>query len=163
MNLRYQRRMAASLLKCGTNRVWFDPDHLEDVRESITRNDVRMRIREGIIQKAQARGTSRARAEHRKRQRRAGRQRGHGRRKGAQHARLPRKERWMRTVCALRTLLRTLRDTKDITPKVYRQFYMRVKGGMFKSKAQLLMHLRLSGLIRERRAEREPPEATVNE
>ena len=35
MNLKNQRRIAASLLKCGENRVWIDPNRLEDASDAI--------------------------------------------------------------------------------------------------------------------------------
>jgi len=41
MNLGNQKRMAASILKCGINRVWMDPDRTEEATEAVTRNDIR--------------------------------------------------------------------------------------------------------------------------
>ena len=32
MSIRTQRRMAARVLKCGENRVWFDPDAIDDIQ-----------------------------------------------------------------------------------------------------------------------------------
>ena len=34
-----QRRIAASILKCGVNRVWFDPERLTDIENAISRED----------------------------------------------------------------------------------------------------------------------------
>ena len=34
MDLKYQKRVAAELLKCGENRVWIDPNKAEDVAEA---------------------------------------------------------------------------------------------------------------------------------
>ena len=31
-----QRRIAASILKCGVNRVWFDPERLSDIENAIS-------------------------------------------------------------------------------------------------------------------------------
>ena len=36
MNLTTQRRLAASILKVGLNRVWIDPERLEEVSLAIT-------------------------------------------------------------------------------------------------------------------------------
>ena len=36
-DLRNQRRMAAEILKCGENRVWMNPDRLDEVEDCITR------------------------------------------------------------------------------------------------------------------------------
>ena len=37
MNLTTQKRLAASILKVGLNRVWIDPERLEDVSMAISR------------------------------------------------------------------------------------------------------------------------------
>ena len=37
MNLTTQRRLAASILKVGENRVWIDPNEAEEVSRAITR------------------------------------------------------------------------------------------------------------------------------
>ncbi|HQN90669.1 MAG TPA: 50S ribosomal protein L19e, partial [Methanoculleus sp.] len=44
-----QRRMAAAILKCGVNRVWFDPERQADIEAAISRNDLRELIGEGAI------------------------------------------------------------------------------------------------------------------
>jgi large subunit ribosomal protein L19e len=62
---------------------------------------------------------------------------------------VPRKERWMRRIRAQRKLLQELRSTKKIPPSVYREFYRRAKGGMFRSRAHLIVNLRLAGHLRE--------------
>ena len=53
-DLRNQRRMAAEILKCGENRVWMNPDRLDEVEDCITRADIRTAIASGLI-KAQER------------------------------------------------------------------------------------------------------------
>ena len=40
MNLTTQRRLAASILKVGVNRVWIDPEEIEEVSRAITRDGV---------------------------------------------------------------------------------------------------------------------------
>jgi len=37
MDLRNQRRLAAEILKCGENRVWIDPEEVEEVEKAVTR------------------------------------------------------------------------------------------------------------------------------
>ena len=44
--LNVQKRLAAQILKCGRNRVRFDPDRLEDIKEAITKTDIRSLIGE---------------------------------------------------------------------------------------------------------------------
>ena len=74
-----QRRMAAAILKCGINRVWFDPGRQADIEMAISREDLRELIAGGAI-KARVKGNSRGRA--RAYGKRAyGHQRGPGRRR----------------------------------------------------------------------------------
>ena len=56
MNLKPQKRMAASILKCGENRVYFDPYLIEDIAMAITREDIRNLVKEGAIQKRYKKG-----------------------------------------------------------------------------------------------------------
>ena len=44
MNLTTQKRLAASILKVGLNRVWIDPERLEEVSMAITRDGVKQLI-----------------------------------------------------------------------------------------------------------------------
>lgn len=149
MNLTNQRRMAAEILKCGAERVWIDPNHMEDAADAITRDDVRAVIDAGYIRKLPIRGQSQARTRHRAAQRRKGRRRGPGSRKGAEGARQPRKARWIRTIRALREELRAFRDQGKLSPSDYRKLYLRAKGGMYRSRAHLRAHLESEGYLKE--------------
>ena len=44
-----QRRLAARILKIGQNRVWINPERMDDVEGAITREEVRKLIHEKII------------------------------------------------------------------------------------------------------------------
>lgn len=146
-DLSNQRRMAASLLKCGLGRVWIDPASQEELADAVTRGDIRSAIKSGVIRRLPVQGTSRARARRRAEELGRGRHRGDGSRRGSPFSRVPRKERWIRRIRAQRDLLARLRDERTITPAVYRQFYRRAKGGMFRSRAHLLVNLRLAGHV----------------
>jgi large subunit ribosomal protein L19e len=148
-DLRNQRRMAAQILKCGEGRVWIDPDRIGDVASAVTRSDVRRLISGGAIAKPPARGVSRGRARHAEEQRAKGRRRGHGSRKGAKTARMPRKKKWIQLIRPIREELATLRETKKIDAKIYRDYYMRAKGGQFRSRSHLLSHMRTEGALKE--------------
>jgi large subunit ribosomal protein L19e len=141
--------MAAEILKCGENRVWIDPNRLEEVADAITREDVRSAIRAGIIRRMPVRGQSRGRIRYRASQKKKGRRRGPGSRKGASGARSPRKARWVRTIRALRGVLKELRDEGKLDRATYRKQYLRAKGGMYRSKAHLLQHLQAEGHLKE--------------
>ncbi|MCD6383129.1 MAG: 50S ribosomal protein L19e [Thermoplasmata archaeon] len=145
MDVRYQRRLAASILKCGVNRVYIDPYRLEDVVEAVTREDVRRLIKEGAIRKKQKKGISRGRARKMMEQRRKGRRRGPGSRKGAKYARYPRKRRWINTIRPLRRTLKMYRDNGIISPETYRKYYRHAGGGVFRSVAHMNQHLAAEG------------------
>jgi large subunit ribosomal protein L19e len=149
MNLKNQRRMASELLKCGVNRVWIDPNRSEDVSDAITRADVRTLINSGTIVARQKKGVSRGRAEFEKAQKRKGRQTGHGSRRGRKGARKPSKERWMQAIRPIRLKLKELRDTGKIDPATYRIYYLKAKGGVFKSRSHLISHLKSENILKE--------------
>jgi large subunit ribosomal protein L19e len=149
MDLKNQRRMAAQILNCGENRVWLDPNRNEDLADAITRADIRTAIESGTIRASPKRGISRGRTRHNLAQRRKGRQRGPGSRKGKAGARTPTKRDWMETIRPIRATLKDLRDNGKITTKVYREFYMKAKGGVFKSRAHVLSHLKNEGHLQE--------------
>ncbi|MEM1513836.1 MAG: 50S ribosomal protein L19e [Candidatus Thermoplasmatota archaeon] len=146
MNLRYQRRIAADLLKCGENRVWMDPEKIEEIKKAVTRRDIENLINMGLIKKKMEKGISRGRTRKRILQKKKGRRKGHGSRKGKAGARLSSKERWIKTIRPIRAYLRELRDKGIINEKTYRLYYRRAKGGQFKNKAHLKLHLQMEGI-----------------
>lgn len=148
-DLRNQRRMAADILKCGGNRVWMDPDRLEEIAKAVTRADVQILVNGGAIISKQKHGISNGRMKYRKEQKAKGRRRGQGSRKGAKHARLPKKDRWMRTIRALRSYLKQLRDENAIDATTYRRYYRQAKGGVFRSRQHLKSHLLADNIIKE--------------
>jgi large subunit ribosomal protein L19e len=151
-DLSNQRRLAAALLKCGEGRVWIDPSSQEELADAVTRADIRSAIKAGVIRRGRIVGTSRVRARLHAAELAKGRHAGPGSRRGTPRSRLPKKDRWMRRIRAQRDLLAELRRSEKIPVAVYRQFYRRAKGGMFRSRAHLLVNLRLAGHLPEERA-----------
>lgn len=151
-DLTNQRRMAAQILKCGRGRVWIDPASEAELADAVTRADIRSAIKARVIRRKAVQGTSRVRARLHAAEVAKGRHSGSGSRRGTPLARVPKKERWMRRIRAQRALLAELRESKTITPAVYRAFYRRAKGGMFRSRAHLLINLRLAGALPEAKA-----------
>lgn len=141
--------MAASILKCGENRVWIDSNRTEDAANAVTRDDIRGLINSRIIRAKQKKGKSRARIQHAREQRKKGKRKGPGSRKGAKYARYPKKRRWISTIRPIRTELRTLRDQNLIERNIYRKYYLFSKGGLFKNKGHLKAHLKADNLLRE--------------
>ena len=105
-----QRRLAAQVLKCGKNRIRFHPDKQDEIKEAITKIDIRSLIGSGIISKKRALNTSRFWAKVRKKQKSKGKQKGFGSRKGKKTARLPRKEKWISKIRLQRKFLKNLKN-----------------------------------------------------
>ena len=137
MNLTTQKRLAASILKVGVNRVWIDPNEIEEVSRAITRDGVRQLIDQGIIKAKPQTGISSYRSKKLKEQKKKGKRKGKGSIKGAKNARTPKKQVWMKTIRALRTDLKEMRASGEIDPTTYRKLYKMAKGGAFRSKSYM--------------------------
>jgi len=140
-DLANQKRMAAAVLKCGINRVWFDPERQADIEAAISRDDLRELIEDGAIKARVVKGNSRGRARERMAKRAYGHQRGPGRRKGAAGARASSKRTWIGKIRAQRRALREMRDDGTIDRSLYRLMYRRASGGQFRSVAHLTAHV----------------------
>ncbi|MFH1327425.1 MAG: 50S ribosomal protein L19e, partial [Candidatus Bathyarchaeota archaeon] len=119
MSLKNQKRMAATVLGIGKNRVWINPDKSERVGAAITREDIKSLIHERAIGRQPKKGVSRGRARILHAKRKEGRRRGTGSREGCKGAHLSRKSKWITKIRALRRKLRKLREERTITPTVY--------------------------------------------
>lgn len=150
MSLRSQRRMAAEILGVGEERVWIDPERIEDVENAITREDIKRLIKEGVIRKIKDQGVSRARARIIHKKKRRGRRRGAGSRSGALGARVDHLKEWVERIRAIRRRLRELKEKRVITTKVYRSLYLKAKAGVFKSIVDLHQYIEAHGLRRKR-------------
>lgn len=148
-DLRNQRRMAAEILKCGENKVWINPDRLEDVEDCITRSDIRTAIASGLIKAKPNKGTSKARIRYAAAQKANGKRKGPGSREGTANARVPDKRRWIATIRPIRDELKTLRADGKITPAVYRLYYRRAKGGVYKSRSHMRQHMIAAGHLKQ--------------
>ena len=147
--LRSQRRLAAQILKVGQNRVWINPERMEDVEAAITREEIKKLIHEGIIKSRPQKGVSRARAKILHEKKKKGLRKGPGSRSGAAHAKISKKEAWMTKIRALRKRLRELKTRKTITDDTYRRMYRMAGSGRFDSVADLERYLKAHGLWRK--------------
>ncbi len=141
MNIGSQRRLAARLLKCGEQRVWFDPARLTEVKEAITKNDVRKLIKDLAIQKRPEQGVSRGRARHVEGQKRKGRRQGAGAHEGTKFARMPAKRRWINKIRSQRNFLKELKAKKIVDTTTFRSLYEKAKGDFFRSIRHIKLHL----------------------
>ena len=144
-----QRRLAAQILKCGDNRIKFDPDSLEDIKEAITKTDIRSQINNGLISRRRLHNTSRFWARKRKEQKSYSKQKGFGSRKGKKTARLNPKRTWMNKIRLQRVFIKSLRGKNMITSVAYHELYMKSKGGFFRSLRHLKLYTNEKGLIKK--------------
>jgi large subunit ribosomal protein L19e len=136
-DLANQRRIAAEVLKCGENRVWFDPEKQTEIEAAISRADIRSLVEQGIVTARQKKGVSRGRARLLEEKRAYGHCKGPGRRKGASGARSPSKRQWIQKIRAIRRSLREMRESGDVDPHLYRVLYRKAAGGQFRSVAHM--------------------------
>lgn len=144
-----QRRLAAQLMNCGENRVRLDPNSLEEIKEAITKADVRSLISQGIISKKRLLNTSRFWARKRKKQKGLGKQKGYGSRKGKKTARTEPKRKWINKIRLQRAYLKNLRDNQMILPANYHEIYMKSKGGFFRSLRHLKLYIEEKNFIKK--------------
>ena len=147
VNLRAKKRLVSRVTGAGVHRIYFDPEHLEDISTAITRSNIRSLITARMIQVKPIVGTSRGRARRKKLQRSK-----RGTKAGSKHgragARIGKKQVYVKKVRALRHLLKVAKDRRDITNPEFWELYKKVGGNTVRNKA----HLRL--LIDEAKARR---------
>lgn len=147
MELNLQKRLAAQIMKCSPKRVCFDVDRIADIKEAITKVDIRALINDNAITKKNSKGISKVRSRKIKCQKRKGRRRGVGSRKGKKTARLSRKASWIHRIRAQRKMLLGMRDKREITKTVYRELYLKAKGGFFRSRRHISLYIEEHNLI----------------
>jgi len=149
-NLTNQRRLAAQVMKIGRNRVWIDPQRIEDVESAITREEVRKLVHEKVIAALPIQGVSRGRAKIIQAKKRKGRRKGPGSKSGSPRATVSKKEAWMIKIRSLRRKLRELKASRIITESNYRKIYMIAGSGRFTSIAEMERYLKAQDMWRKR-------------
>jgi large subunit ribosomal protein L19e len=150
MKTTIQKKLAAKITKRSVKKIKLDLTRLDDIKEAITREDVKALLKDRAIFVEQDKGVSRARAKKQKKQKAKGRRRGHGSRKGKFGARLPRKKDWMNKIRLQRKFLKDLKEKKKITQEVYKELYMKSKGGFFRSLRHIKLYLTEHKLVKQK-------------
>ena len=149
MKLNVQKRLAAGVLGCSPKRIWLDPERLSDIKEAITKIDIKGLIKDKAIAKKPVKSVSRARARVRQKQKRSGRRKGQGSRKGSENARDARKVVWINQARAQRELLKKMKEKGLFTTSVYRELYEKSKGGFFRSRKHLKLYIEERNLAKK--------------
>ena len=127
------RRLAASLCKVGTKKIWLDPAEEAKQTAATSRMDVKQLIEDGFIVQRPHKTKSRYHARKIASQKAKGRRMGPGKVRGSKNARMPEKERWMKKIREMREKLVELRDSGVITAAEKNLYGKQAKGNLFKN------------------------------
>ena len=136
VNLKAKKRLASRITGVGVHRIRFDVDHLDDVADAITRENIRSLITANTIKIKSIVGTSRGRA-HTKKAQKNKRGTTQGSKQGRKGARVGKKEVYVAKVRSLRRLLKIAKDRKDLTNPEFWILYKKVGGNTIRNKAHL--------------------------
>ena len=150
-NLRLQKRLAADIMGCSEKRIILDPDKLEDIKEAITKADIRSLIGSSVIKIKPIKGISKIRARKIASQKRKGNRKGAGSRKGRKTARLSRKDMWISKIRLQRKFLKELKEKSLINNSDYHNLYSKSKGGLFRSRRHIKLYIEEHKLFKERK------------
>merc|ERR1712110_1204335 len=138
VSLKLQKRLAASVMKCGKGRVWLDPNEASEIDLAKSRRSIKKLVKDGLVVRRQVATHSRGKARVMYEAKRLGRHTGVGKRRGSKNARMPVKLFWVRRQRSLRRLLRKLRKNRKIDKNLYHKFYLGSKGNLYKNKKVLI-------------------------
>ena len=136
VNLRAKKLLVSRMTGVGLKRIKFDSDHLDDVADAITRENVRSLVTANTIKIKGFTGTSRGRARLKKFQK-SKRGTKQGSKKGRKGARVGKKEVYVTKVRSLRWRIKVAKDRKEITNKDFWELYKKIGGNTVRNIAHL--------------------------
>lgn len=135
VNVKFQKRIAAKILKVGITKVWLDPNHLKEIKEAITKADIRKLIKKSYIK------TKEDFLKWRWKEKRGKRVR-----KGGKYSIISRKRRWILRIRPIRRFLKELKQKGIIDNQTFKELYRLAKGGMFRHTGHLKKYLEQKGI-----------------
>ncbi|MAG02424.1 hypothetical protein CMI42_03740 [Candidatus Pacearchaeota archaeon] len=135
MNLSKKKALAAKTLKVGKRRINFNSENLSEIKEAITKQDIKSLRDEGVISLRPLKG--RKKVERRKRRR------GPGKIKKKVNNR---KQVYVKITRKLRACIMDLRDKGAIEKELYWTLRKKIRMRDFKSKASLIEYLKGIGV-----------------
>ena len=131
MNLTRKKELAAKTLKVGKNRIIFDSEKLPEIKEAITKQDIRDMYAEGIITIKPVKG--RKKIIKRKTKRGPGKIKKKVKKRKQVYVKITRK---------LRTYIKELKKLEKITRGDYIDMRKKIKMRVFRSKSHLQEYLK---------------------
>ena len=131
-NLKPKKRMAASVLGVGVNKIRFNDVDGDKLGDAITRGSIRSLVKDGTIYAVPKKGISKSR--HLKKMRSL-KKRGRttGSKTGAKYSRITKKRLWIIKIRAIRRRLKIKKDRDEISNKVYWEVYKMAGSGQIRN------------------------------
>ncbi len=126
MKLDKKKNLAAEVLKIGKNRIIFDKDSLSEIKEAITKQDIKDLYSQGIIKIKDKKG-------RRKKEKRKTKKRGGKKKKRIKS----RKQEYVKVTRKLRNYISELKKQGKIDNEDYKRLRKEIKARQYRSKAQL--------------------------
>jgi len=145
--MKTQKKLAAKVLKCSPKRIKMDNSKSAEIKEAITKHDIKLLIGKKVIKGVQKKGVSRARANKILSQKKKGLKKGAGSRKGTSNARLNEKTTWVNKVRKQRALIKRMYENGRFDAKTYRNLYKKCKGNFFRSVRHIKIYLEEHGIL----------------